>query len=208
MIRRCWKSLQASVTKEDIIFIIHDAVSEDTLEWLKITANTDNLTFVAVEQHSWDYHLHTVTLVNILEEQCAKYPNELHYILEDDYLHVSNALSVIKNTLNVWPHFAVSYDYPDRYRLNPEECMVILGHDRHWRTVNSSTMTILAKGYTWSKYIPELKQAAPTSNDQVFVDIFRITPCISPLPGLSSHMTEFHMTPLVSWSDIWSAQNV
>jgi hypothetical protein len=46
MIRRCWKSLQASVTKEDIIFIIHDAVSEDTLEWLKITANTDNLTFL------------------------------------------------------------------------------------------------------------------------------------------------------------------
>ena len=207
MIRRCWKSLQASVTKEDIIFIIHDAVSEDTLEWLKSTANTDNVTFVAVDPHEWSYHLHTVTLINTLEEQCAKYPNELHYILEDDYLHVPNALSVIKNTLGNWNHFAVSYDYPDRYTLNPEPCMVILGYDRHWRTVNSSTMTILAKGSTWLKWVPELKQAAPTSNDQVFVNIFTKEPCVSPLPGLSSHMTDYHLTPLVSWDDIWNNQD-
>lgn len=208
MIRRCWKSLQASVTKEDTIFIIHDAVSDETLDWLLDTANTSKINFVAVEPHSWDYHLHTVTLINVLEEQCVKYPDDLHYILEDDYLHVDNALSVIKNTLGNWNHFAVSYDYPDRYNLNPEPCMVVLGYDRHWRTINSSTMTVLAKGTTWSKYMTELKQAAPTSNDQVFLNIFSKEPCLSPLPGLSSHMTEFHITPLVSWSEIWDNQNV
>jgi hypothetical protein len=208
MIRRCWKSLQANVTKEDTIFIIHDAVSDETLDWLLDTANTSKINFVAVEPHSWDYHLHTVTLINVLEEQCVKYPDDLHYILEDDYLHVDNALSVIKNTLGSWNHFAVSYDYPDRYNLNPEPCMVVLGYDRHWRTINSSTMTVLAKGTTWSKYMTELKQAAPTSNDQVFLNIFSKEPCLSPLPGLSSHMTEFHITPLVSWSEIWDNQNV
>jgi hypothetical protein len=208
MIRRCWKALQSSVTHEDIIFIIHDAVSEDTLEWLQNTANTSNIHLVAVEPHSWDYHLHTITLFSVLEEQCIKYPNELHYILEDDYLHVPNALSVIKNTLSGWQHFAVSYDSPDRYTLNPEPCMVILGYDRHWRTINSSTMTLIAKGSTWLKWMPEFKQAAPSSNDQVSLSIFTQEPCVSPLPGLSSHMTQHHITPLVDWSDIWNSQNV
>jgi hypothetical protein len=208
MIKRCWLSLQKSVTKEDTIVLVYDSVSSETLTWLQHTAITDNLVLVEVPEHSWDYHLHTVVLVNTLEAMSHKYPDELHYILEDDYLHVPNSLDVLKNTLKDWEHFAVSYDYPDRYYLNPEPTRVMLGIDRHWRTVTSSTMTVLAKGKTWLRYIESLKVAATTSNDQVFVEIYKQQPCISPLPGLSSHMTQHHITPLVNWQEIWNNQNV
>jgi hypothetical protein len=206
LLKRCWLSLQSSITEEDHIFIVYDSVSDSTLEWLKSTANT-TIELVPVEEHDWNYHLHTVTLVNLLEKKSIEYPTQLHYIVEDDYLHAPNAIRVMQDTLHKWPNFAVSYDYPDRY-IKPTLCHVVIGSDRHWRTIDSCTMTILAMGYRWLDIMPELKKAAPTSNDKIFDDIFKQIPCISPMPGLSSHMTDYHLTPLQNWAAIWESQNV
>ena len=207
MIKKCWLSLQGSVTAEDRIIILHDDVKQETLKWLLNTSNTDNIEFVEVLEHSWDYHGHTVMLIDVLEQEATKNPEDLHFILEDDYLHVPNTLHVLKATLTNWPDFAVPYDYIDRY-TDPENTIVLLGPDRHWRTVTSSTMTVIAKGSTWLKYITDLRAAAPTSNDQVFSDIYKLSNCISPLPGLSSHMTDKHATPYVDWNSLWDNYNV
>jgi len=208
MLKRCWLSIQSSVTDSDTIIIIHDEVSEDTLKWLHKTSNTSNISFVEVEKHEWNYHLHTVTAIDILAEQCIKFPDELHYLVEDDYLHTANAIWVLENSLLQWQHFAVSYDYPDRYRDGYEPALVMLGVDRHWRTVQSATMTVLAKGSTWLRHIETLRAVAPTSNDAIFREIFKQDACISPLPGVASHMTDYHMTPLVDWVSIWEMQTI
>ena len=200
-------SLQASVDNTDTIIVVHDSVSPDTLAWLKATSNTSSLEFVEVPEHSWSFHQHTVTLVDVLREQCTKHPTHLHYIVEDDYLHVPNAIRVMQDTLAVWPNFALSYDYPDRY-VTPKPCHVIIGKDRHWRTVDSSTMTVSAIGRRWLDVMPELVQAAPTSNDKMFEEIYKQIPCISPMPGLASHMTDHHLTPLVNWNHLWNVYNV
>lgn len=208
ILRRCWSSIQSSVLESDIITIVYDEVSEDTLIWLENTSKSNNITFIEVPKHEWDYHLHTITMLDILTEQIKKFPEELHYIVEDDYLHTVDAIRVLENNLNKWQHFAVSYDYPDRYSMNPRPAMVVLGYDRHWRTVESSTFTILAKGSTWLRHIDHIKTIASTSNDAIFTEIYKIEPCISPLPGVSSHMTDYHLTPLVDWLSLWSTQNV
>lgn len=208
IIKKCWKSIQASVVYTDHITIIHDTVSAETLHWLKTNCETSNITFIEVPEHEWSYHEHTVVLLDTLEKQITEYPEELHYIVEDDYLHTADAIRVLEDTLKHWDHFAVSYDYPDRYTMNPEPAMVLLGVDRHWRTVTSSTMTVLAKGKTWSRFIDAIKPYGPTSNDQVFTHIYKQEPCISPLPGVSSHMTDHHLTPLIDWVALWESQNV
>lgn len=207
MIKKCWASLQFSVTNEDTVVIIHDNVSDDTIAWLKNNCNTNNIELVSVPEHEWSYHEHTVTLINTLEEWCNNYPDELHYIVEDDYLHVPNAIRVLEHTFKDSNYFILSYDYIDRY-TKPEACVVLLGPDRHWRTVTSSTMTVMAKGKTWLDHIVELKAAAPTSNDQVFADIYKITSCLSPIPSLSSHMTDRHQSPFVDWKAIWESIDV
>lgn len=207
MIKKCWAALQASVTSEDTIILIHDSVSDSTLDWLRNTCNTSDLELVAVPEHEWNYHEHTVTLIDILEKQCNVYPGELHYIVEDDYLHVPNAIRVLEHTFKDSNYFVLSYDYIDRY-TNPEACVVLLGPDRHWRTVTSSTMTVMAKGSTWLEHIGELRAAAPTSNDQVFSDIYKINSCLSPIPSLSSHMTDKHQSPFVDWDALWSSIDV
>lgn len=207
MLQKCWLSIQSSVTEEDSIKVIHDAVSAKTLSWLKETSVTDKIEFIAVPEHSWDYHEHTITLVDTLEQTAKEQLEELHYIVEDDYLHVPNALHVLRATLKNSPLFAVPYDYIDRY-TNPESSTVLLGPDRHWRTVNSSTMTVIAKGATWLEYINDIRAAASTSNDQVFRDIFSHTSCISPLPAVASHMTDRHQSPYVPWDSLWDSIDV
>jgi len=208
MIKKCWLSVQQSVTADDIIILIHDSVSDSTLHWLAETSNTLNLKLFKVEKHCWNIHQHTVTLIDLLEKYSTEYPDKLHYIVEDDYLHVPDAIRILEDSLSAWDHFAVSYDYPDRYRQIAENSNIMIGPDRHWRTVLSSTMTVVAKGKTWLRHINQLKKAAPSSNDQVFVDIYKINACISPMPGLSTHMTQHHMTPLVNWDYYWELIDV
>jgi hypothetical protein len=206
ILKKCWLSLQESVDSTDTVIVIHDAVSESTLEWLGTTSKA-TVQFVEVPEHDWNYHMHTVVLVETLKQYCESNPTELHYIVEDDYLHTPNAVRVMQDTLAAWPNFAVSYDYPDRY-AKPVPSYVVLGKDRHWRTIDSSTMTVLALGRRWLDIMPELEACASTSNDKVFEDIFKQIPCISPMPGLASHMTDHHLTPLVDWQKIWDSYNV
>lgn len=207
ILKKCWLSLQKSVNSSDTIVVIHDSVSEDTLSWMQSTFNAGKIITVEVPEHDWSYHQHTVTLVDTLKKLSSENPAELHYIVEDDYLHTNNAIRVMQDTLARWPNFAVSYDYPDRY-ANPVPSYIILGQDRHWRTIDSCTMTIAALGQRWLDIMPELEAAAPTSNDKIFEQIFKQIPCISPMPGLASHMTDFHLTPLVDWQSIWESYNV
>jgi hypothetical protein len=208
ILKRCWSSIQRSVSDEDTIIVIHDEVSENTLQWLNSTAKTTNISFIEVPPHEWGYHLHTIVLFDTLEIKSKEFPDELHYIVEDDYLHTSDAITVLKQNLINWPNFATSYDYPDRYaRDGIEQAIILLGTDRHWRTVSSSTMTVIAKGATWLRYIEKIKTVADVSNDAIFTEIYKETVCISPLPGVSSHMTDRHMTPLVDWDMIWSNIN-
>lgn len=207
LLKKCWLSLQESVNDTDTVIIIHDSVSDSTLNWLQSTCKTNKLHLVAVPVHDWSFHQHTVTLIDTLEQLCMQNPAELHYIVEDDYLHTPDAIRVMQDTLALWPNFAVSYDYPDRYKT-PKPCHVVIGKDRHWRTIDSSTMTVVALGKRWLDIMPELKQTAPTSNDQIFEHVYKQIPCISPMPGVSSHMTDYHLTPLVDWMNIWDRYDV
>jgi hypothetical protein len=206
LLKKCWLSIQESVNSSDTLVVVHDSVSKETLDWLVKTSRT-SIRLVEVPSHEWSYHQHTVTLTNTLKEFSAIFPGEIHYIVEDDYLHTEDAIRVMQNTLSLWPNFAVSYDYPDRY-TNPKPCHVVIGYDRHWRTVDSSTMTVAATGKRWLDIMPELEQAAPTSNDKIFEKIYQQIPCISPMPGLSCHMTDRHHTPLVDWAKIWDKYDV
>lgn len=206
ILKKCWLSIQKSITKNDVLILIQDGLSSSTLDWLLANSSVPVQVF-SVPTHSWELHQHTVTLVDTLKTKAELYPEELHYIVEDDYLHTPDALHVLRDNLLRWRGFAVPYDYPDRYS-NPKPSQVIVGSTCHWRTIDSSTMTVLAPGHVWSHIMPLLEQAAPTSNDKVFEEVYKQIPCINPLPGVASHLTDRHHTPLVDWKMIWDNINV
>jgi hypothetical protein len=205
LLKKCWISIQNSVSADDSIVLIEDSVSSDTMNYLIANSNTPNLSIISVPEHDWSVHQHTIELFDLVEVKTKQLPDELHYIVEDDYLHVPNAVLILNKTLQNWPYFATSYDYPDRYSQEETQqgCMLMLGLDRHWRSIKSAPLTLLAKGSTWLRHIDVLKQAAPTSNDKVLETIFEKELCISPIPALSSHMTTAHLSPLVNWEAVW-----
>ena len=192
ILRKSWASLKDQLTEVDKVTFIHDKVSDETLKWLDNNCNALR-EFIEVPEHAWEYHQHTVTLVEQLEKN-IKNNSETHLLIEDDYLFAPNALETMRSLEGLYGAFFLPYDYPDRYRER-KLCQVTTGLTCHWRTVDSCTMTIGASATIWQQVIPLLKEAAPTSNDKVFEEIFKQFPCISPVPGVASHMTASHPTP-------------
>ncbi len=192
ILRYSWASLVDQLTEEDHVIVIHDEVSQETLKWMESRHKNGLISFVEVPKHDWDYHQHTVTLFEFLEQHLSN--KGFHFLIEDDYLFAPDALEAIRSLESFYGAFFVPYDYPDRYR-EPSLCQVVLSPYCHWRTINSCTMTIGAKADTWKHFLPMLKEAASTSNDKVFEEIFKQMACISPLPGLATHLTATHHTP-------------
>lgn len=204
ILRKCWLSIQKSVGPTDNIIVMHDKVSADTLNFLEKTAKT-SMTMIPIGEHTWEYNLHTVTLFDYLEGEIYSRPDEIFYIVEDDYLHTPTALYTLKSLYdNGWESFSLTYDYPDRYKGTLEPRYVLFMGNYHWATVTSSCTTFAVKGKVLQgKPLDIFKKAAHQSDDRLYPEIYKEYGCVAPIPGLSSHLTKHHMTPRINWEGIW-----
>ncbi len=101
-------------------------------------------------------------------------------------------------------------DYPDRYdppwkRLS----FVFLSRFCHWRQITNTTHTLLLQSNTVKEFEKYIKASAVGPSDSKLSEkvfgriIFKNKAlCVSPITGLSTHMTEGVMTPLVNWQEI------
>ena len=101
-------------------------------------------------------------------------------------------------------------DYPDRYdpawkRLS----FVFLSKYCHWRQITNTTHTLLLQSSTIKKFEKHIKASSIGPSDsklseKIYGRIFfnNKALCVSPVKGLSTHMTEGVMTPLVDWRTI------
>jgi hypothetical protein len=104
-------------------------------------------------------------------------------------------------------------DYPDRYRHN-NLTLSFLFRTRfnHWRQISNATFTFLAQAKTLRKYRRALLRSAQGANDDYLSHwVLERLPyrgrafCVSPIPGVASHMHEDVMTPLVDWDLVHQA---
>jgi hypothetical protein len=101
-------------------------------------------------------------------------------------------------------------DYPDRYdppwkRLS----FIFLSKYCHWRQITNTTHTFLLQSSTVKQFEKHIKASAVGPSDsklsgKVYGRILfkNKALCVSPIKGLSTHMTEGVMTPLVDWQTI------
>lgn len=97
ILKTCWLSLQQSVSPDDQIYLIEDNLTQEVLSWL-LANNKAKLSIVHVPEHTWEYHQHTVTLIDTLEQSVKEKEQEVHLILEDDYIFIPNGLDIFKKT--------------------------------------------------------------------------------------------------------------
>jgi gas vesicle protein len=202
ILKKSWLSLQQSVTNEDQLIVIHDYVSKETIKFLDDTAKTLRR-FIKVPKHDFKNHTHTVIAIETLKKELSNSnESDWHFMCEDDYLFLPNALEIIRKAQKHWGGFIVPYDLPIWYKQG-FMCQLVVGHFQHWRTCPSATMTLMARSKTWKKYIHILESIASKSDDSVFQQIFQSDPCIAPLPAVAAHLAQGQTSPIVNWDKIW-----
>lgn len=145
---------------------------------------------------------------------------DLMYFTADDFLHEDRAILELLRSygrlaavLKRDPVLFVS-DYPDRYkRVYPTH--VLLGSDRHWRSVHATNgADTLSRGILlkyWDLYESFGRYGVdPAVTEENTIDrIYREVPCYSPLPSLAVHFQHFDtLSPYFDWKKWWDASAV
>ena len=157
--------------------------------------------------------------VYMCEDDYLHSPKAFKYISEfienkEKYLKTSpqkkNYMNRIIGDLSNTPLIIHTPDYPDRY--NPpwkRLSFIFLSKHCHWRQISNTTHTILLKSSTIKKFEKHIKASSIGPSDsklseKMYGRIFfkNKALCVSPIKGLSTHMTEGVMTPLVDWQKI------
>ena len=144
---------------------------------------------------------------------------ELVYFVEDDYLHEESAIAEMVLSREMFArHLGQSevgispVDYPDNYGRLFEECRIVAGNSRHFRTVRHSTGTLLIPKTLFMKnwdlfaslglygLIPEISETSSINRIWLAPDAF----LFAPVPTLAIHMQfKENIPPYVHWEKWW-----
>jgi len=152
-------------------------------------------------------------------------PDEIVYIVEDDYLHRPGGLDALEDVLkNTNVEYATLYDHADKYFPNYFEKFAFgfktfLFHTEksHWRTTPSTTNTFAAKYKTLMEDMETHMKFSPTDektsrDHEKFHALWSNgRTLVSAVPGLSTHVENSLMSPCFDWSRVqgeWASLTV
>ena len=141
--------------------------------------------------------------------------DDLIFFIEDDYIHSETMLdemiasyeriaSQVKKDIVMCPA-----DYPYLY-MNNEKTNVLIGNDRHWRTVNKTLCTFFTTKELLDKYWNNFEKNCSDRHDpfeKYLNQMYEKEICISPLKSLSIHManinSSYGLSPFIDYKKIW-----
>ncbi len=205
ILKKCWLSLMQSLDKDDTIILFEDNIDEKLHNWL---LNTCICSYVVkqVPGHKATDYIHWKMLMDAIDQDARKYPEEIFYLCNDDFLHTPHAMEIIKNVYKQtnWAGFVTPYDYPDRYTMDKGvPCTMFITQHCHWRTIPSDTGVTTAKGKTWLAFMHVIQEHVKHNSDQYTWAAYAQVGALCPIPGVSTHLSEGNMTPLVDWQLLW-----
>ncbi len=224
LIKICFLSLYQSLKDyPHTIHILGDRLSEEMLKFFgnyPVTISNEELG-------------NDKSILRSIEIASAKPDGEWVYLCEDDYLHRPESFLWLRdlisgrdeyiskrprfrlragmNMLKNVPFVIHTADYPDRYRRNQRKySLLFISKYCHWRQISNTTFTFLAEGSTFKRFKRILNASAAGARDGYLSKklygakrFTRKVLCLSPIPGIATHMHEEVMTPLVNWEAIY-----
>lgn len=214
------RSIQHAKNHHIELTVLDDHSNDETVEFLTQLISPVGGTLIPMQAHGNNHSLHEQFLM------CRDSLADLVYSVEDDYLHEPQALAAMINSwqifnqkLNHTPVVLHPFDAPEEY-LNPKfTSYVVHGSDRHWRTGEFCTATLmcapkliqdnwplfecLALKYN-GDYLNPRQEHWEESN--TIWKAWTEGPAVrfNPIPSLALHMQfDEHKDPFIDWQAWW-----
>ena len=141
--------------------------------------------------------------------------DDLIFFIEDDYIHSETMLdemissyeriaSQLKKDIIMCPA-----DYPYLY-MNHEKTNILIGSNRHWRTINRTLCTFMLSKNLLNKYWENFYKTCLDRHDpfeKYINEIYKNEFCISPIISLSLHLTNvnssYGLSPFLDYKKLW-----
>ena len=157
----------------------------------------------------------TMASINKSFDLAIKPDVDLVYFVEDDYIHKKDAVLEMLytyekiSTIYNDELFLCPIDYPYLYKPS-KQSEIVLGHNKHWRSVNESLLTFMASRQMLIKHIDKLNYMSLNEHSPFESPLHKIYEnelCLSPIPSLALHCTNvnsvFGLSPNIDWKEIW-----
>ena len=141
--------------------------------------------------------------------------NDLVFFVEDDYIHFKTCLDEMVSTYERVSSqtqkelFMCPADYPFLY-MNNNKTDILIGSNRHWRTVYKTLCTFLTSHDLIKKYWDNFYNNCLDRHDPFekhINSIYEKEICISPIKSLSIHLTNINssygLSPFINYKSLW-----
>lgn len=193
----CLTSLLRQMTVDDEIIFFCDG--DDCINQLRTLCENYNINYkykVFNYKSAPKINYETINYLNSNEV------DEQIYLCEDDYLHFDNALFKIKEFLIRYPnYFCHPIDYPNLYENDSRfiyDSHIILSNTHHWRSIKNTTYTLAFTKSLYKQHIRTFSIIKDHIYDEHGINLLYVfNKCFSPIPSLTSHITNEGIPPVV-----------
>lgn len=204
--------------------IVDDQSKKDNLDKIKKLIQDQNIEIIPLDHEKYKSIIKkqekTETFSNLASllqsfEIGKNQSDDLIFFIEDDYIHSETMLdemitsyeriaSQVKKDIIMCPA-----DYPYLY-MNNEKTNILIGSNRHWRTINKTLCTFMLSKNLLSKYWENFYKTCLDRHDpfeKYINEIYENEVCISPIISLSLHLTNINssygLSPFLDYKKLW-----
>jgi hypothetical protein len=228
LIKGCYWSLLRAIDRVSTqhtvrLTVLDDHSSKNLVDFLHRSTGSRAWQFVPMTQRGYQHS----ALAQF--QHCRDSTADLVYSVEDDYLHVPEALEEMVNSYTIFrsklqqPHIVLyPFDAPEEYDPPREQCFVVHGATRHWRTGVFTTNVMMTTPGLFQQHWAAFEHLATNYNG----DYLRVTEDpgqrvgewntiwpiwnsgqavrFNPLPSLALHMQfDRQYDRLIDWQHWW-----
>ena len=204
--------------------IVDDQSKKDDLDKIRKLIQDQNIEIIPLDHEKYKSIIKkqekTETFSNLASllqsfEISKNQSDDLIFFIEDDYIHSETMLdemissyeriaSQVKKDIIMCPA-----DYPYLY-MNDEKTNILIGSNRHWRTINKTLCTFMLSKNLLNKYWENFYKTCLDRHDpfeKYINEIYENEVCISPIKSLSLHLTNINssygLSPFLDYKKLW-----
>ena len=204
--------------------IVDDQSKKDNLDKIRKLIQDQNIEIIPLDHEKYKSIIKkqekTETFSNLASllqsfEISKNQSDDLIFFIEDDYIHSETMLdemissyeriaSQVKKDIIMCPA-----DYPYLY-MNDEKTNILIGSNRHWRTINKTLCTFMLSKNLLNKYWENFYKTCLDRHDpfeKYINEIYESEVCISPIKSLSLHLTNINssygLSPFLDYKKMW-----